>query len=82
MQSQIFFFISSIGFVILWILTAILLVYLIRTINTFSRIMEKLEKDIDKIEDTTRDLVEDMRDSAVFNFIFRRKRKKNKVKGG
>jgi uncharacterized protein YoxC len=80
LQSQIFFFISSIGFVILWILTAIFLFYLIRAIHAFSRIMNKLEKDIDKIGDTTKEIFEDMRNSAVFNFLFRKKKKIVKIK--
>jgi len=77
-QSQVFFFISSIGFVILWILVAVFLVYLIRATDTFSRIMSKMEKDIDEIGDTTKEIVEDMRDSAVFNFVFRKKKKARK----
>lgn len=77
-QSQIFFFISSVGFVVLWILAAIFLFYLIRATNTFSRIMNKLEKNIDKIGDTTKEMVEDMRDSTVFNFLFRKKKKHRK----
>ncbi|KND52114.1 MAG: hypothetical protein AB198_00905 [Parcubacteria bacterium C7867-003] len=77
-QSDVFFFISSIGFVVLWILTAIFLFYLIRTMNTFSRIMNKIEKDIDKIGDTTLELVEDMRESPVFRFILGRRRRSRK----
>ena len=77
-QSQIFFFISSVGFVVLWILAAIFLFYLIRATNTFSRIMNKLEKNIDKIGDTTKEMVEDMRDSTVLNFLFRKKKKHRK----
>lgn len=77
-QSEIFFFISSVGFVVLWILVAIFLVYLIRIMHTFSRIMKQIEKDIDKISDTTKDMLLDMRDSAVFRFIFGKKRKGRK----
>ena len=77
-QSQIFFFISSVGFVLLWILAAIFLFYLIRATNTFSRIMNKLEKDIDEIGDTTKEMVEDMRDSTIFNFLFGKKRRHRK----
>src|SRR3989344_2920376 len=73
LQSQVFFFISSVGFVMLWILTAIFLFYLIRATNTFSRIMDKIEKNIDNVGDTTKELLEDVRDSAVFNFLFRKK---------
>ncbi|MCX6757549.1 MAG: DUF948 domain-containing protein [Candidatus Nomurabacteria bacterium] len=76
MQMQVFFFISSIGFIILWIFLAIFLFYLIRAMNTFSRIMDRVEKDINKIGDTTKDILEDIQESMVFQFLFR-KRKKN-----
>ena len=78
LQSQVFFFISSIGFIILWILVAIFLVYLIRATHTFYRIMDGIEKDINKIGDTTKEMVADMRDSVIFNFLFRKKRKQRK----
>ncbi|OGI64914.1 hypothetical protein A3H53_03890 [Candidatus Nomurabacteria bacterium RIFCSPLOWO2_02_FULL_40_10] len=42
LQSEIFFFISSVGFIFLWILVAIFLIYLIRATNTFSRILNRL----------------------------------------
>lgn len=75
-QSQVFFFISSISFVFLWIFIAVFLFYLIRAANIFSRIMEKIEKDIDGIGDVTKETLEDVRDSTVFHFLFRKKRKK------
>jgi len=78
LQSQIFFFISSIGFIILGVLGAIFLFYLIRATNTFNRILDRMEKDIDKIGDTTKDVVEEIKDSAVFNFLFRKKKKHHK----
>ncbi|HTE48712.1 MAG TPA: hypothetical protein VK675_02295 [Candidatus Paceibacterota bacterium] len=78
MQSQLFFFISSLGFIVLWALVAVFLFYLIRTTNTFSRIMGKIENDINSIGDTTREMVEDMKDSVIFNFLFRKKRRHRK----
>ena len=80
LQSQVFFFISSVGFVVLWILVGIFLFYLIRATNTFSRILEQIEKDIDNIGDTTKEMIEDVRDSAVFGFLFRKKGKGRKAK--
>jgi uncharacterized protein YoxC len=77
-QSQVFFFISSVGFVFLWILVAIFLFYLIRAMSTFSRIMDRVEKDMNNISDTTKDLFEDLRNSVVFNFLFGKKRKSRK----
>ncbi len=77
-QSEIFFVISSIGFVTLWILVAIFLVYLIRVTRTFSRIINKIEENINEIGDTTKDMLEDLRESAVFRFIFGKKRRGRK----
>mgnify|MGYP001604183953 FL=1 len=74
-QSEIFFFISSIGFIILGVLAAITLVFILRAFRSFSRILEKAEKDIDAIGDTTKEMLGDMRESSVFQFLFRRKRK-------
>jgi len=75
MQSEIFFFISSIGFIILGVLTTAILVFILRAFRAFSRILEKAEKDIDAIGDTTKEMLDDMRESSVFQFLFRRKRK-------
>lgn len=78
LQSQVFFFISSVGFVVLWILVAIFLFYLIHITRAFSRITDKIEDNINKIGDTTKEMLEDMRDSTLFNFFLRKKRRSRK----
>ena len=77
-QSQVFFFISSIGFVLLWVLVAIFLFYLIRATKSFSKILDKVGDDIERMGDTTKEMLEDVRDSAVFGFLFRKKKKSRK----
>ena len=77
-QSEIFFLISSISFVVLWILVAILLFYLIRVVRIFGRIIEKVEGDIDKVGDMTKEMLEEMKGSAVWAFLFRKKRERRK----
>ena len=74
-KADIFFFISSLGFVFLWILVAIFLFYLIRATRTFSRIMNKVEENIDDVGDITKDMLEEVQDSTVFNFLFKKKKK-------
>lgn len=74
-QSQTFFLISSIGFAIIGILVIILLFYLIGSIVIFYKIVKKLEKNIDKIGDTAKSLLEDVRYSTVLNFLFKKKKK-------
>lgn len=78
LASQLFFFISSIGFVLLWIFVAILLFYLIRITHSFSRIMDLIEDNVNRIGDTTKEMLGDFRDSALFNFFLRKKRKSRK----
>lgn len=79
-EAQIFFVISSVGFVILWVFVAVLLFYLIRITKTFDRIIGKAEEDINKVGDVTREMFEDMRDSAVWGLLFRKKKKNRKEK--
>lgn len=79
MQSQIFFFISSIGFVILGILAVIVFIYILRALNSFSKILKRAEKDIDSIGDTTKEMLEEIQDSRVFRFLFKGKRKHKEI---
>lgn len=78
MQSQVFFFISSVGFIILGILSAIILVYVWHTLHLFSKILKKAEKDINSMGDMTKEMLDDIKDSNVFRFLFKGKKKKSK----
>jgi len=40
--------------------------------------MDKIEKDIEKIGDTTKEMIEDLKGSFIFNFLFRKKRRTRK----
>ncbi len=71
MESQLFFFISSIGFIILGLLATIILVECAFIVASFLRIMTKIERDINDIGDTTRELLEDFRDSMIFRIFFK-----------
>ena len=71
-QTQIFFFISSVGFVVLWLLLAIFLYFSVKAMKTFSRLMDKIEGDVDSIGDTTKEMLSDVRDSAIFSFLFKK----------
>ncbi len=78
LQMYIFFFISSVGFVVLFVFVSVLLFYSIRAARTFSEILDKVDKSVDEIGDTTKDIIEDMRDSFLFNLIFKKKRRSRK----
>lgn len=86
LQSQIFFFTSSVGFIILGVMAGVFLYYLIITMQAFSRIILRIESDIENIGDTTREMIDDLRDSSIFRFIFggrsRHKKQNEKVTKG
>jgi len=76
MQSQVFFFISSIGFIILWILTAIVLVYILRAVRVFYSILEKVDRNIDTVGEVAKETIDEIKDSLVFRFLFKSKKKR------
>jgi uncharacterized SAM-binding protein YcdF (DUF218 family) len=78
MQSEIFFFISSIGFTLFGILFLVILIYILSAVSSFSRILKKVEKNIDSIGDTTQEMLEEVRESSIFHFLFKKKRKSKK----
>jgi uncharacterized protein YoxC len=79
-QADIFFIISSIGFVLLWIFMAVFLFYLIRITKSFYRIMDMIEDNVNKIGDTTKELLEDLRDNKLFSFFIKKRRKSHEKK--
>lgn len=80
-HADIFFFISTIGFIIFGIMFIVLLYKIIKIADTLSRITKKVESGIDTIGDTTKEVIEDMKDSLLFRFLFKgRKKKTKKVK--
>lgn len=75
---QLFFILSSVGFVFLWVFISIFLFYLICAMRTFHRIAQKLEKNIDELSGDAKDLVKDIKESVVFNFFFKKKKSRKK----
>jgi len=77
-HADIFFFISSIGFVVLFIMLVIIGVYMIQLSRTVVRISKKVEQDIDTIGDTAKDLVLDLKENSIFSLLFRKRKKYTK----
>lgn len=75
LQMKIFFLISSLGFIVLFILVSILIIYLIRISHTSSRILDKAEKGIDELSEGARNMLEDLENSILYRFFFKKKRR-------
>jgi hypothetical protein len=69
--SDVFFMISSVGFIVLFIVLAILLYYLIKAVRAFRELTEKIERNIDSVGYAGRELIDEMRHSAAFRLLFR-----------
>lgn len=78
-HADVFFLVSTIGFIIIFILLAIGLIYVISLLKSINRISKKIEKDIDNIGDTAKDFIMQLWDSAIFSWIFGKKKKKQKI---
>jgi len=77
--ADMFFFVSSVGFITIWILIVIFAVYLISAIRIFYKIVIKIEHSIDNVGDITKELLTEVKDSSVFKFLFgKKKRTKSK----
>ena len=63
------------GFIILGILTAILIIYLINLDSSLIRILSRIEESMDSIGDATMELIDEVRDNVFFRMLFREKKK-------
>ncbi len=77
-KSDIFFFITSISVVVLTVFLGIIGFYIVRIVRNFSHISETLKNSVDDADSEVREMVEHVKESAVFNFIFGKKKKHTK----
>ena len=79
-QSDIFFFITSISIIIFTVFFIIIGFYVIKIVKNFSRISEVLKDGVNTADAEIREIGEHVRESAIFSFIFGKKRKRTKNK--
>jgi hypothetical protein len=75
-HADIFFFVATIGLVIILALIVIGLIQLIRLFRVLERISLRIEKKIDEVGDATKELVEDLRSNRIFSWLFGGRRRK------
>lgn len=77
LHADIFFIISSFGFIIFFILITMILFAILRLTKKVERIADMVEKKIDVIGDEAEELFLGLQDSLVFRILFgsRRQRK-------
>lgn len=78
MKSEIFFFISSISVVLITGVFIIVGFYLIKIMGNFSHISDRLKKTVDGAATSLEEVGNDIKESLVFKFFFRNKKKSKK----
>lgn len=77
-HADIFFFIASIGFILLTSLTAILLYYVIGILRKIRAVSDTIGENIEGMSNDAKEFVEDVRGSGVYRLLFPHKRAKKK----
>ena len=80
LKMDIFFFITSIAVVLCTIVFIIASFYVIKTMKNVSEISDKLRKGVNDADTELREMSEHIRESAIFSFIFGKKKKKREIK--
>ncbi len=79
-HADIFFFVSTIAVIIFTVLGAVFLVYLIRVMDDVKKSTTVLKDEIEGVHDDIILMRQKIRESAIFNLIFAKKRKKKETK--
>lgn len=80
LQADIFFFISTIAVVIFSVLLLVAIYYLRETLQNFRDISRTLKNGVNSASEKVGDAFSDVEDSAVYQFIFGKKKKSKKSK--
>ncbi len=75
-HADIFFFIASIGFVLMFGLSVVVLIYLIGILRSVRHMSRKIEGDIESVSTEVKEFVVDMRESRLYRMVFGKKRSK------
>jgi hypothetical protein len=79
LHADIFFFIASIGFLVLAILLAVGLIVVIRILRSVKRITDQVEIDVTEAKEGARELLCDIRESFLFRLLFGKNVKKKNL---
>lgn len=77
-HANIFFYISSLGFILIFVIFAVIGLYIVSITRTVHRIVKRIERDIATVGDTAKEFVVDLQESPLFSLFFRKKKKYTK----
>jgi len=75
-HADIFFLISTIGFIVLFAFSVVLLIYVVGIVRQVKKVSEKIAGNVENISEEASEFIRDVRESSVYRMLFARKRKK------
>ncbi len=75
-QANIFFFITSIAVLVISFFVIVLLIKLRRLVSSVNALVEKLKNTSDYMGEEAKDLIDDIKQSPIFRFMFPRRKKR------
>ena len=75
-HADIFFFVTTIAVALLSIAALIVAFYLIKALAQAQRALSEVEEHAGEISEDVKDVLYDLRESAAYRFLFKRKRKR------
>lgn len=76
MKADIFFFVTTIAVGLVAVFLIIALCYIMRTFTRLRMLIEKVEANVHEVNIHTMEIVEQIKESTIFNFLFKKKTKK------
>lgn len=76
-QANIFFFITSVAVIAVSFFVILLVIKLKKLITSLHGLVEKVKDAGDYVSDETKDIVEDIKQSPIFRFLFPRRKKRS-----
>ncbi|MDB5254048.1 MAG: hypothetical protein JWL80_114 [Parcubacteria group bacterium] len=77
MKADIFFFVTTIAVVVVSIGIIVSLYYIVGAVRRLEAFAESIESNMKDASAEVKETIEDFKDSFVYNFLFRKKRKKS-----
>ncbi len=75
-QANIFFFITSISVIAISFFVVLLVIKIKKLVSSLNDLVDKLKNTSDYVGDEAKEIMEDIKQSPVFRFLFPRRKKK------
>lgn len=76
MKANVFFFVTTIAVVLVTLAILVVSFYVVKALEQARCVLEEVEEHVGETSDEVKELIFDLRESFVYRFLFKKKRKK------